>query len=1165
MKRVLLLFTMIAAGALMLVPAKPASADNIYGTIRGVVKDQSGAVIPGAQVIARDVSTGITHQFVTGSDGTFEFLNLLAPATYTVQVQKSGFQSYASRGIHLNLNQVFVVNAVMRVGAVTQQITVQANTAQIDTTSMQLGTSLTGKQIVDLPLNGRDWTQLQQLQPGVVASSDRFGTYSTNGSETQQNSYLINGTDSMDIPLNTPGIIPSPDAIAEFHMVTSTINPEFARNSGAILNAVIKNGTNQFHGDGFEFYRDTTLDARNFFQSTVAPFHRNQFGGTIGGPVWKNHTFFFFSYQGNRNLHPQSFALPTVFSADERTGNFSADTGGAFPANNPNTGAPAISPFPMVGINGTTYPAGTPYSTLFPTGVVPTADLNPLAVKLMNQFVPNANAANNQYTFNPSVTALQDQYITRIDQNIGSKDAIWGYWLWERDPRTQTLPFTGATLPGFEEKDLEHFQEYTVDWNHIFSSTTINEARLGYFRFNYDAVVPANPINPTQYGFTGIIPQIPSEASLPVMNITGYFTLGFTTNGPQPRIDQQYNFVDNFSKIAGRHTLKFGFNMDRIQVANPFLPNLGGSFGYSGSGTFSTGFSAADFLLGIPDTYAQGSGVFSNVRAREYYSYAQDQFQFRPNLTFTYGLGWDIETPYVNLADGGKLVNAFRPGQQSTVFPTAPVGLLWPGDKGISNTGGPTTPYTDFAPRAGFAWSPGSSRTWSVRGGFGLYYNRISEEGSLQNIGAPPFALSSGGVADIGGSPYFATPFTGTMPIYDPTTGKLIGETPNQSIPNKFPFTPPAPGSNVNFGIFEPMSLNIFSQHYGVPMSENYNLTIERQVTPSMIFSIGYVGNVAHHLLGAQDLQYAGTAPGVNQGAAALGCSFGNLGFCDPGSFNLVRKYGSAYDPSTFGDFGEQTTNFNSNYNSLQVSVNKSFTHGLQFQASYTWSRYFDYTSNLESSAFNAPGIDPFDWRNMYGPSDNDAPQRFVFNYYYTLPIYHFIHRLRPLTDGWTLTGITTFQSGFPLGLFNSGRPSLSCWAYSYYACPDRPNVTGAPDNIGNPRTYAINGSSNYYFNPAAFSAPGPGAGIGNSSRNPLHGPGLNDFDIALEKDIYITESKYIELRLETFNTFNHTQFTGVGSNSDGGVITDINDPRFGRVVEANDPRILQLGGKIYF
>ena len=286
----------------------PARADNLYGTIRGTAIDQTGAVIPGVTVTVTNQDTGISRTAVSQADGSFEFVNLLAPATYTVTVTKEGFRKSVSENVHLDVNQAFVANATLEVGATTQEVTVQAQTAQINTTSMQLGTTITGNTIEDLPLNGRNWIQLQQLQPGVVGASDRFGTgtmgtnFSTNGNQTQQNSFYVNGVDTADISLNTAGVIPSPDAIGEFHMVTSTINPEYGRNSGAVMNAVIKNGTNQLHGDGFEFYRDTSMNSKNFFTGVV-PFHQNQFGGTVGGPIvlphiynGRNKTFFFFSY-----------------------------------------------------------------------------------------------------------------------------------------------------------------------------------------------------------------------------------------------------------------------------------------------------------------------------------------------------------------------------------------------------------------------------------------------------------------------------------------------------------------------------------------------------------------------------------------------------------------------------------------------------------------------------------------------------------------------------------------------------------------------------------------------------------------------------------------------------------------------------------------------------
>jgi len=1141
-----------------------ARADELYGRIRGTVTDPSGAVVPGARVTVTNVATGVAKSMESLPNGEFEFVNLLAPATYELEAEKAGFQKHHASNITLELNQIYVANVTLAVGSTTQTVTVEENAAQINTTQMQLGATVTGKQIVDLPLNGRDWIQLQQLQPGVVAQSDARlpDGYATNGGEAQQNAFYVNGMDTGDIALNIPDItIPSPDAIGEFHLVTNTINPEYGRNSGAIMNAVIKNGTNQIHGDGFEFYRDTSLDARSFFQPTVSTFHQNEFGGTVGGPVLfpklyngRDKTFFFFSYQGRRRVRPELLSdcncnpgNTPVFSSAQR--------GGAFPDLATSAGSSA---FALVGDDGTTYAAGTPYSTIFSNGQIPTADLNPLAVKLMNQYVPLPNGPGNTYLFNSSFASLQDQYIWRMDENISSKDSIWAFGLWERDPDHETEPFGGvypyggATLPGFTQTDNSHSQTYSISWNHTFSPTTLNEARFGYLRFNFASVFPQTPINPTTYGFTGVNPQILSDASLPVVDVAGYFELGFSTNGPQPRIQNTYMFSDNFSKLVGRHSFKAGVSMTWQQLFNPYLSDLSGVFGFEGAGAFSTGDPGADFLLGLPSSYSQASGSIQNNRAREYYLYVQDQFKLRSNLTITYGLGWDIETPYTNLYAHGEFVNGFRAGVQSHVFPTAPPGILWPGDDGITDTGGVKTPYHDFAPRVGFAWSPGGSQKWSIHAGYGIYFNRTEEELALQNLLTPPFTLTSSGVADIGGSPSFANPYAGWC----------AGPVPC-SEPNKFPFTPPAPGASVNFAGFEPFVINTLSPNFGVPYSENYNVTIERQLGNTTTLSIAYVGNVGRHLEGAYELNPAGSAIG-NPGAAALGCTPFNLFSCDPGSFK--------YNPSIFGALNYQDTGLNSNYNSLQMMVSRQFSHGLQFAAAYTWSRFFDQNSTFDNqAAFIYPGLNPFNLHSMYAPSDNDAPQRLVVNWDYTLPIYHFIQRWSRLTDGWRVAGIATFQHGTPIELYDSADASLTCnAAYEYLTVPcwDRPSSTGSALSIGNPRNYTINGSSNHWFNPAAFTVPTLGT-FGNAARSPLYGPGLNNFDVALYKDIHFTESKYIELRLESYNTFNHAQFQGPSAFLG---TSDVNTPSlFGRIVSVvpgstgGEGRVLQLAGKIYF
>src|SRR5277367_1460346 len=802
--RVLALLALVSIAVLGLLSGS-ARADNLYASIRGTVTDPTGAVISGVKLVATNASTGILYTTTSNSSGSFTFIQLPI-GDYTVKAEQTGFRGYQASGIHLDLDQIYNLPVNLALGAATEQIVVEANPVQVEQTDMQLGTTITGQQIVDISLNGRNWTQLQQLEPGIVGTSDRFGgasgAYSGNGAETQQNSFLINGVDSNDASLNTALVIPSPDAIGEFRLITSTINPEYGRNSGTIINANIKNGTNQFHGSAFEFYRDTFLDAANYFENGCgqpdcrSPFHQNEYGGTIGGPIYKDHAFFFFSYQGYHQKIPQAAnnAVP-VYTDAERTGDFSAD--GGF--------SNAQIPFALYGDSLSTCPvsggvkcdpsvATSTFANLFQTGVIPLADTSgnaidadPLAFKLLNQFVPHATSGGNIFNFNPHTTATYDQYLYRIDDKLTSRDSLWFYGLYQTNPSVDTLPFTGSDLPGMSEQAQRHYQQYSASWTHTFSPTTLNELRVAYLRFNFAAVEPVSPINPTAYGFTGIMPQAPSSASLPVIAVGGLFTLGFSSNGPQPRLQNNYQAIDNFSKVYGHHTIKAGVNYDRVTLNNPFYNNLGGDYAYNGSGPFSTGNTGADFLLGIPDTYTQGSGSIVQAQAHEVYSYVQDQWQIKPNLTITFGTGYDVQTPWFNQYGFGEIMGAFRPGQQSTVFPSAPVGFVYPGDKGINKYGGPTVKYDHLAPRVGFAWSPGASRNFSIHGGFGIYYNRSEEELALQTLTNAPFALTSSGAGPASGcgtSPAFATPFTSA----DGTC------TVNNGV-NPFPFHVPAKGT----------------------------------------------------------------------------------------------------------------------------------------------------------------------------------------------------------------------------------------------------------------------------------------------------------------------------------------------------------------------------------
>ena len=825
-------------------------------------------------------------------------------------------------------------------------------------------------------------------------------------------------------------------------------------------------------------------------------------------------------------------------------------------------GAPTASPFPLVGEDGNTYPAGTLYSTLFPTGQIPAADFSAPAVNLIKAYMPLPNTGTNTFSWNPISVDKEYQYITRIDHNFSSKDSLSGYWFIENDGNVDDQSFDGGSLPGFAEEQTERVQNMSLTWNHTFGTNMINEARVGYNRLGFNTINPVKPVLPSSFGFD-INPQSgPSGASLPCIDMNSYeppsgaCEFGFSYQGPQPRIDQTYQVSDNFTWVTGPHTFKMGFEMLRAEVKNPFYFVNNGYFEFYGTGTFSTGDEAADFLLGIPDLYEQTSGGFIDARTQEYYSYFQDQWKARSNLTLTYGLGWQVNTPQNDIFNGGVAVNAYRPGVQSTVYPSAPPGLLFPGDQGLSvSTYGYSLKH--FAPRLGFAWSPDHARKWSVRSGFGIYYNQIEEEVTLQNLLSPPFSLTDFGASDLGASPNFATPYTGYIAQTNPSTAAITGVT-TASLSNRFPFVPPPRGSKtVDFSAYYPMALKVFDPNLTTPSAYNYNFTVQHELPGAIIAQVGYVGHQGRHLEERDNLDPAGQAPGVNPVCAAdPSCNYFTLGFTDP---QTLANPLTANGTPVFGGVGVQDTNANSNYNSLQVTVTKTTTHGLEFLSSYTWSHSLDPVSSLENvgGISGAAGLNPFNRQDNYGDSAYDARHRFVLSYSYQIPSIRRFNSFRAvpsrLVEGWRIAGLTTFQSGFPISLLDTSHNSLTCWTYTEYDCADRPNVVSAVQTE-NPRTNA----GGYYFNTSAFTPEARGV-LGDAGRNFFHGPGINNFDAALYKDTKVTESTRIELRFEVYNLFNHTQFLA------DSVGNDFNSSFFGQSTAAASPRIIQIAAKVYF
>ncbi len=1135
--------SLLVAATLILAASPMLQAADVTARIRGTVTDPTGSLIPGAIVTATNAETGVAFQAKTQQNGAYEFLHLPI-GTYSVTVSAPGFTSFNASGIRLDIDTEYVEPVKLNVGS-TQEISVKADAVQVDSTNMQLNNVVEAKQIVELPLIARDFTQLEQLLPGVQAGNDRFGqnggsSFSANGSQSQQSSFLLNGSDSNDLPLNGIAFRPSVDALSEFNLITSSLNPEYSRNSGAIVSATFKTGTNEFHGDAFEFYRDTFLNTKSYFQKTPSPYHQNLFGGTLGGPIFKDKLFFFLSYQGNRASQPQTVNVNTVYSPDQLAGNFST--------------LAANKSFTTHVVPGSILPqcAGLTYAQCFPGGLVPTGDFNTLAATLTKQYVPLPNSSGNTFLFNPITTIVQDQGIGRIDYNPTSKDQIWGVFVFQHAPSSDTLPFTGATLPGFGDVNTSEIHQFAASYTRQLNATALNEFSLHYTRFNYGAVTPQTVVQPSSVGFA-IISQNPSVAGLPKIQVGSNFTLGFSNNGPQPRVDQTYQIDDNFSKVYGRHALKFGYDGRRFNVDNPFYGNNNGSYGYTNSNTSGTGSALLDFLIGVPNTYGQGTGGRIDAYAYEHYVYAQDQWKATDSLNITYGVGYQIDTALHNRQYGGEGVTCFIPGQQSVVFATAPQDLNYPGDKNCNDASGAVSAFKDVGPRFGFAYSPqlgflsgGQSHKLSIRGGYGIYYNRSEEETSLNNLGDPPFGLNSGGASDYGAlKPGFVNPYQNLL------TGAVYA--------NKFPAAIAKPGQNVDFTSYEPFVLSQYAPNFRVPYSQNFQLSIERELPSQIIARMSYVGSLGRH----EQVTIEGnpvTQAGHDACLADPTCS----GNPDTQSFNYPTHSVNG-NSNIFPSVGLISTEGSSSYNSLQLSANKASTHGLLLQASYTFSHALDNASSYENSGYGGTqrGYNQYDPILNYGNSSYDARHRFVFSPVYVVPKFasgSYFGNL--LGSGWEISGILTLATGFPYDISYGGAVSYSLYcsaAFSFYACPDVPNQV-APLQRLTPRNKATAvGGNPSWFAQSSFVDETVGS-FGNIGRDAHHGPGLNNTDVEVSKNFFYSksESKFIQLRLESYNVFNHTQF----SNPDG----NFADSTFGTITSVQHaPRQTQLVGKFYF
>jgi outer membrane receptor protein involved in Fe transport len=1230
-------------------------AQGTGGRILGRIADPSGAVLAGVKVTAANDATGVSRDTQTNNSGEYVFPEVPV-GTYTISFDLTGFKTSVSKGITVQLNQIVTLNAVLQVGQTKEVVEVSSEAPLVDTTSTQLGAVMDNRQVQNLPLNTRDTYQLLQLQPGVMSTvgssntliygSDNAGAVSVNGGRGRANNFSVNGGDANDLFVNLPTVQPSPDSIQEFRVLTNTFDAEYGRNSGSVVNVVTKSGTNELHGSIYEFFRNKVLNANDYCLTAAEglpcekpQFNQNQFGGTLGGPILKNRTFFFGSYEGRRIRQGILSPAVNVPSAQERPsatqpfGDFS-DIGG-FDTQNPGT---AVLSNPQLLDNrpgcdqAVGYPSGIPagilYTSLFANSQIPLACMDPTAVDLL-QFVPTPPNGGFLISTVPTEPIRGDQFTARVDHRLNDKQNLSVYYYFN-DDRTQA-PFadfelTGANVPGFGSIVAERFQQWNITHTWTLNNSTVNEFRFNYNREGQQTFQhPANtelvqnscppppswlttPV-PCFYGdgstdpngsLYGIHPFLgPHREGLPFVSVSGGFSLGNNSEGELPQTGNSFQWSDSLSKVSGNHTLKFGVDVRRQQFNQFYYYNVNGTFDYYGGGPNDTGSATLypNFLLGLPDSFGQGSAQLEYVRNTGLYLYAQDSWKIRPNLTLNYGLRWELNTPLTDIA---QHVETFRPGQSSTVYPCGgpntdctsqdAIGLVVPGDPGVPPAM-TSTYYKAIAPRIGIAWSPGSSGKTSIRAGWGLFYNPV-EQLVLAQFGAePPF----GGSTTVSET-QFNLPFLGqdgATTYLNPFNGVLS----------------PKRGTPQDWAIFEPIDLfGDFQPHLRTQYSAQYNLTIQREVARDMKLEVGYVGSQGHRLLATHDIDYSNpqTCVALSEIAAANPNNVlaGNGGlpttcaqftedaaFYIPGGTVLpvslplpyaqnhtvipagttvgaggitldgLRPYSSPQcDPMTgngcpinqvpvFTGIFAQDTIASSAYNSLQVSLEKRFSHGLQFTAAYTWSKSIDEASSFEGI------LNPLPNANNYALSLFDARDRFVISYYWDVPAPKYSGFAGKMLDGWAVSGITTYQTGFPIRITSSSDNELMNSGDFEY--PGEPNQI-APFTWQRPQ-----GNGNYYFNNPSnqnliFTENNVFGYVGNAPRTICCGPGISETDFVVIKNIPVTERTHFEFRGEIFNIFNHTQFYNPDGNSTDGA-------QFGQVTEVKPPRLVQFALKFYF
>ena len=1143
---------------------------DIAGSISGYVRDRSGAVLPGASVSAVQAATGYTRNATSDSEGQYIFL-VLPPGRYKLTASARNFEKGVIEDVDVKVNDALHFDFMLQVGNVNESVSVDASAVQVQTTNSALGTTIETSQILALPLNGRSFLDLLSLQAGVSPANtnsgynDRSpasglyssaGNVSTDGQPEYANAFLVNGAEVNETKNMGAGLIPNADSVAEFRLLTNSFSAEYGKFTGAVTNTVTKSGTNRFHGALFEFYRNQGLDAYNYFDTTKAELKRHQFGGVLGGPIWKDKLFFFTDYQGTRQVAGASTGILQVLSNDERNGIFPDSAIGvpvvgaawAQTLMNRNPGGPPIT------AGTTTYSQlGTAVTTTDPnTGAsVPGRNLSgyidPVSKSTLS-LIPAANVGVNNYSNSSEVGSIIDTNLSQRIDLVNHTAGDWAFYYHYDDATglepiyTQTY-FSQVNVPGYPIQQLSRNQLFSMSNTKTIGPTAVNVARLQFFRTAVRTAQPASPpiSSYSQYGFNtnpatgGLIntgtPGYPS--SLPALIFNSFAVGNDWINFYQP--DTTYGIGDTFSKTVGKHSMSFGgdFRYYQLNARNECAPN--GYFQFTGN---QTGTDVSDYYLGAPGTFVQCSVQYLDNRARYFGLFGQDSWRVRPNLTLNYGVRWDVARPWSDVY--GRLTTPV-PGLQSVKFPNSPEGNVVPGDPGVPSTISPTQ-YNNIGPRLGIAYAPsggfwGENKT-SIRAAYGVYYLGVADNGNFGILGDAPYGL------------YWASPQP--TEFGSPFVTRSTGVTQGQHFPFTYP-SGPGPFPNFKFGSLMPLYVPGYYNHNKTQMAEHYNLSIQRQLDQATVVTIAYVGTQGHHIQRGINLLY---------GSASL-CQ--SLSGCGPGGEGGVyTQNGQNYYGTLIGAINNQTispnyTNSsggpvvafasatwlqnsgNSNYNSLQATVERR-ARDITFLVSYTYAKSLD----SYSAAY-----DPRNPSRAYGPSTFDMRHNLVMSYNWTVPFDRWFGNRRA-TAGWHITGISRFYTGVPISLASGGDYALTNIGLDY------PNQI-APIQKENPHNPA-----HLYFNPASFasnlSCTYEVCGVTGSARQySFNGPGAVTTDLGVEKDTKLTEGISLNFRIEMFNVFNHPNFLS------SSVVGNAGSGQFGQATNTAPGRIGQISGKIIF